>query len=111
MVELTKEQRINSLLKKYECYNGSAAYIYAAFYSLTFLKDKQIQSIIDSSFSSNLFDDFHFVTFRKLSAHWNNVAFNKLQFGDYQGYAYALSSCRNFKIIAHFLENNQSLNS
>jgi hypothetical protein len=105
-----EQKLIDELVKQYECYNGSAVFIYAAFESLNFMQPKNIKSFISYSFQSNIFKDFSTLTFKGLSAHWNNVAYSKLNVGDYQGYSYASQTCRNFRIITHFLENNQSFN-
>lgn len=105
-----EDKVLNELLKQYECYDGSAVFIYAAFDSLKFMQPKNIKSFINYSFGSNLFKDFSISTFKGLAAHWNNVAYSKLNTGDYQGYSYALVTCRNFRIIAHYVENNQTFN-
>lgn len=105
-----EQQLIDELVKKYECYNGSAVFIYAAFDSLKFMQPKNIKSFINYSFQANVFKDFDLTSFKGLAAHWNNVAFTKLNVGDYQGYSYAHTTCRNFRIIAHYVENNQTFN-
>lgn len=105
-----EQKTIDELIKQYECYNGSAVFIYAAFDALKFMQPKNIKSFINYSFQSNVFQDFSFGTFKGLAAHWNNVAYAKLNVGDYQGYMYANQTCRNFRIIAHYVENNQTFN-
>jgi hypothetical protein len=105
-----EQKFIDELVKQYECYDGSAVFIYAAFDTLKFMKPSSIKGFINHSFGANVFKDFGIGTFKGLAAHWNNVAFGKLNAGDYQGYSYALVTCRNFRIIAHYLENNQTFN-
>jgi len=105
-----EQKLIDELVKKYECYDGSAVFIYAAFNSLKFLKPSGIKAFIVYSFGANVFRDFSIGSFKAVASHWNNIAFTKLNIGDYQGYCYALVTCRNFRIIAHYVENNQTFN-
>ena len=98
---------IQNLLKKYENYEGSTAFIYAVQNSLGEFKDNHfVKAFIKNTFNSNDIDYIDKIICKKLSAHWRNISDTKLSKNDYSGYYYAMITSMNLQIVADYLENN-----
>lgn len=101
-----KQNEIDVLIDKYKDYPDSARFIFATIECFKNRKGDFSVKFIHGVFRNNSMKDCYFETFKKLAAHWNNIAYDKLQQGDYDSYSYTMFTVANYRIIAHFLENN-----
>lgn len=100
------QKEIDQLIETYKDYAGSERFIYACFKCFKSRKPDFAKKFINGVFRNNSIQDCYHTTFKKLSAHWNNVAYEKLLQGDYESYMYTAHTVANYRIIAHFLEVN-----
>lgn len=91
---------MEELKKQYQNYKYSDLFIECAFKSLQFRKEKDIKGFIKSFFVINNIDNCEVSTIMRLSAHWNNVAYSKLQNECYQDYSFTMMNVINLRIIA-----------
>lgn len=101
------QKEIDQLVETYKDYPNSVKFIYASYECFKSRKSDFPKKFINATFRNNIIHDCYFETFKRLSAHWNNVAYDKLMQGDYESYSYTSYTVANYRIIAHFLENNQ----
>lgn len=101
------QKDIDILIDTYREYPNSAKFIYACLECFKNRKADFPKKFIHAVFRNNNIKDCYWETFKKLAAHWNNIAYEKLQQGDYESYAYTCITVTNIRIIAHFLEINQ----
>lgn len=98
---------IDHLIERYKEYPQSVDFINAVVECFPNRDSQFIKGFINSTFINNKIDVCDYIQFKKLASHWNNVAFEKLNIGDYFNYSRTVSTMANFRIIAHFLENNR----
>lgn len=95
---------IEQLIKQYSQYEGSEKFIRATFSALYFRKEKDIKGFITNFFLNNKIDVCDYGTIKGLAAHYNNVAFDKLNLKDYQNYMYSLFTVANLRMVAKEME-------
>lgn len=101
-----KQEEIDLLIDTYKEYHNSEKFIFATIECFKNRKGDFQKKFINGVFRNNSIQDCYYTTFKKLSAHWNNVAYEKLLQGDYESYSYTAYTVANYRIIAHFLEIN-----
>lgn len=95
---------LKNLINQYSQYEGSENFINCAFSALSFRKEKDIKNFITSFFLNNKIENCSHETVKRLAAHYNNVAFDKLNLKDYQNYMYSLFTVANLRMIAKEME-------
>jgi hypothetical protein len=100
------EQQIDNFIETYKDYPQSAKFIIAASKVFKNRKGDSFKTFIQNFFKNNKISSCDIIEIKKLAAHWNNVAFDKLNKSDYDNYTYTMFTVINLRAIAHFLENN-----
>lgn len=101
------QKTLDNYILEYKDYEGSAAFIVACTEAFKFRDGKFVKNFIDNFFRNNRVNNCLTGTFRGLIAHWNNIALDKLNMGDYKNFTYTCSTVTNLRIILHFMENNK----
>jgi len=99
------KNEIDNLIEVYKDYPNSEIFIKGVYECFKNRKSDFHKKFIHAVFRNNNIKDCYFETFLKLSAHWNNIAFDKLQQCDYDNYFYTCLTVANYRIIANYLEN------
>jgi hypothetical protein len=102
---MIEQKTIERLIEKYQNYEGSRAFILASVDVFNYMTSSSLKSFIEQTFTNNKIDNCNSVRFHQLSAHWRNVATDKLNAADYGSYMRCMSTSIRFKAIATFLEN------
>jgi outer membrane protease len=83
-------------------YEDSSFFIECVYEALTTRKESQLKWFIKNHFMQN--KDCSYDTMRKCGAHWNNVAFDKLNNYDFQNYIHSLLTSANYRMISKTME-------
>lgn len=92
------------LISQYKEYSGSEFFIKSAFKAMSFRKEKDVSHFITNFFLNNRISVCDYQTVKKLAAHWNNIAFDKLNMKDYPNYIYSLLTVANLRMTAKEME-------
>lgn len=95
---MTKEE----IKENYKVYEDSGFFIECAYEALNMRKPSQINWFIKNHFMQ--YKDCTYDLMRKCGAHWNNVAFDKLNNFDFQNYIHSLLTSANYRMIAKTME-------
>jgi len=103
---------IDKLKKQFEIYEGSNLFIESAFtaFAKCNKKERQIMWFINNHFK--IHDECDFIQMKKCAAHWNNIAFDKLNNHDYLSYKQANVMVSDYRIMCKEMEqyiNNYEL--
>lgn len=98
----------DALISQFSNYPNSENFINSAFQALSFRKEADIKKFITSFFLNNKIEDCSYRTIKKLSSHYNNVAFDKLNMKDYQNYNYTVFTVSNLRMIAKEMEGEEN---
>ena len=98
---------IEQVKEEYSRYEYSSFFIECVYEALKIKKQSQINWFIKNHFMQYQNCDIDLM--RKCGAHWNNVAFDKLNNFDFQNYVHSLLTSANYRMIAtvmtQYIEN------
>lgn len=89
---------IEQIKEEFSGYEYSSFFIECVFEALKAKKQSQINWFIKNHFMQYQTCDYDLM--RKCGAHWNNVAFDKLNNFDFQNYIHSLLTSANYRMIA-----------
>lgn len=94
-----------NLKKQYINYEGSYFFIDCVYEALTKTntKEKQIVFFINNHFRE--YRDCGLSQMKKCAAHWNNVAFDKLNNYDFLNYKSCIFAVTNYRMVAKIMED------
>jgi hypothetical protein len=87
---------------EFSVYEDSGFFIECAFESMPTRKPSQVKWFIKNHFMQYKNCDYDLM--RKCGAHWNKIAFDKLNNYDFQNYIHSLLTSANYRIIAKTME-------
>lgn len=95
---------VEKLKKQFENYDGSSYFIECVFdtFDKSGQKEKRAQWFIINHFKQ--YKDCDYAMMRKCAAHWNNVAFDKLNQHDFINYKQSIASMSNYRIVSKIME-------
>ena len=99
---------MEELKSQFENYYGSSFFIDCVVeaFKKTGLKEKQVRWFVCNHFKQ--YQDCDIVMMKRCAAHWNNVAFDKLNQYDFLNYKMCLNAVANYRMVVKLmeLENN-----
>lgn len=87
---------------EYSQYEDSGFFIECVFEALRHKKPTHIRYFIKSHFKQ--YDNCSYIQMRHCGAHWNKVAFTKLNEYDFKNYVNSLMSSANYRMTAKVME-------
>jgi hypothetical protein len=95
---------MEKLKSQFENYYGSSFFIDCVVeaFRKSGIKEKQMQWFVTNHFRQ--YEDCDIIMMKKCAAHWNNVAFDKLNQYDFLNYKMCLNTVANYRMIVKLME-------
>lgn len=101
---MIKNTLILDVLDKYKKYEGWDFFIRACQTTMSPMQPKYLGRFIRTITVNHGIQDFNFGTLKKLQAHCNNIAFDKLKHQEYEGYFMSMTLVMRLRAITNELE-------
>lgn len=104
-----KEDLKQKLIEEYKEYKYSEAFIECCFEVFLETKPSTVKQFIKNHFLN--YDYAGYSLIKKCSAHWNNIAYTKLNAYDYSNYMRSLITCGKYRMVAKEMDKylNQNI--